>query len=209
MLFTVAAALLGLVAGAALAVSFGLLYSGAPLTGALRSPFSRAGLLIPATGAIYAIEWHVAHHVAHSGLDFAFMAFFSAILLVFVATDIEEHLLPNRLMYPSLLIALALVQLWPGHSFLWTVAGGGAGFGIMFILYLLLPGFGFGDVKLAALIGLILGWPAVLFGLFLGVFLGGLGALFLLVSRRAGLHTAIAYGPYLAAGAIIEMLIGH
>ncbi|MGI8551742.1 MAG: prepilin peptidase, partial [Dehalococcoidia bacterium] len=68
------------------------------------------------------------------------------------------------------------------------------------------PGFGLGDVKLAALIGLILGLPGVGTGLLLGVLLGGVGAAFLLLTHRAGLRTAIAYGPYLASGAIIEML---
>jgi len=73
-------------------------------------------------------------------------------------------------------------------------------------VFLVLPGFGLGDVKLGGLIGLILGFPAVFTGLLAGMVLGGLGAGVMLLSGRARLQTAIAYGPYLAGGAILEML---
>ena len=85
--------------------------------------------------------------------------------------------------------------------------GGVVGALIMLAVFIVFPGFGFGDVKLAGLIGLILGFPTVLYGLLVGMVLGGLGAGWLLLSKRAGLRGVMAYGPYLAGGAILEMLI--
>ena len=58
-----------------------------------------------------------------------------------------------------------------------------------------------GDVKLEAAAGALLGYPAVLAALFLGVLAGGVAAAFLLLTHRAGRKDAFAYGPYLALGA--------
>ena len=96
---------------------------------------------------------------------------------------------------------------WPYRSPYSGLLGGLVGGAIMLLVFLVLPGFGFGDVKLAGLIGLILGFPVVLFGLLAGMVLGGLGAGWLLLSGRVRLRTAIPYGPYLAGGAILEMLL--
>jgi leader peptidase (prepilin peptidase)/N-methyltransferase len=90
-----------------------------------------------------------------------------------------------------------------------SVAGGVAGAGIMLAAFLILPGFGFGDVKLGALIGLIVGFPAVLTALLAGMVLGGIGAAAMLLSGRAKMRSAIAYGPYLASGAILGLLWHH
>ena len=68
-------------------------------------------------------------------------------------------------------------------------------------------GLGLGDVKLGALIGLWLGWYGVLpltLGLCAGVALGGLAAIFLLITRRAGRKDPMAYGPHLIAGALMS-----
>jgi leader peptidase (prepilin peptidase)/N-methyltransferase len=62
---------------------------------------------------------------------------------------------------------------------------------------------GSGDVKLAAALGAVLGFPLALSGLLLGVVLGGVAALVLLITRRVGRKDPIAYGPYLALGAWI------
>ena len=202
MLFVVAAIGLGALIGLALAVLLDRLYSGAPWRGGLRSPLTRAGLLVPATAALYG----VAAAKAHDGRHFVLMAIFGAILLALTATDLERYLLPDRVMYPALALALALSWLWPERAAWEGLAGGAVGLLIMLLIFLVLPGFGFGDVKLAGLIGLVVGIHAVLSALLYGAILGGVGAAALLLSRRAGLRTAIAYGPYLATAAILVML---
>ena len=64
---------------------------------------------------------------------------------------------------------------------------------------------GFGDVKLAGVIGLMLGYPFVVPALMVGIILGGLAALALLITRKAERKSYIAYAPYLALGALVVL----
>jgi leader peptidase (prepilin peptidase)/N-methyltransferase len=70
--------------------------------------------------------------------------------------------------------------------------------------------FGYGDVMLAALCGLIVGWQALIFAMFITVFLGALGALVYLVGRgltgRYDMFTPLPYGPYIVIGTWIMLL---
>ena len=65
---------------------------------------------------------------------------------------------------------------------------------------------GAGDVKLAGVIGLMLGFPAAITALVIGIFLGGAAAIILLLTRRAGRKSSFAYAPYLALGALVMLL---
>ena len=104
------------------------------------------------------------------------------------------------------------------------------GFGIMFALYQLgvlfvraagrvrgqelnTVALGFGDVRLAGFVGLVVGFPNILYALILAVTFGGLAGLVYwfvraVVLRRYSLFTPIPYGPYLVAGGMIMMLYG-
>jgi leader peptidase (prepilin peptidase)/N-methyltransferase len=66
--------------------------------------------------------------------------------------------------------------------------------------------FGLGDVYLAAMIGAMTRYPAVIQALFAGIFLAGLGSILLLVTRRAGRRDPIPYGPYLCVGGLLALL---
>jgi leader peptidase (prepilin peptidase)/N-methyltransferase len=109
------------------------------------------------------------------------------------------------------------------HGVLSTLLGGAVGFGVMFGLYLLgglfiklvsrLRGeevddiaLGFGDVNLAGILGLVLGWPGVIAGLVLGILIGGAGsALYLLYRTLTGgyqAYEALPYGPFLILSAV-------
>ena len=136
----------------------------------------------------------------------ALVAVFSVLLLALIAADIEWRLLPNTLMYPSLALAVAASGLWPGRTALDSLLGGLVGLAVMLALFVAVPGFGFGDVKLAALLGLVSGAAHVLAALLVSVLAGGLGALVLLLVRHAGRRSTMAYGPYLALGAFVGML---
>jgi prepilin signal peptidase PulO-like enzyme (type II secretory pathway) len=145
----------------------------------------------------------------------ALVALFSVFLVAFIGTDFERHLLPNRLMYPALILALALGWAWPDRSAVSSLGGGAAGFGVMFVLYLIVPGFGFGDVRLMGLLGLVAGLsnllPAVMVAVLAGgvgsVLAGGLRQVLLLFLRRKRPRAYLAYGPYLALGAFAGMLM--
>jgi leader peptidase (prepilin peptidase)/N-methyltransferase len=64
---------------------------------------------------------------------------------------------------------------------------------------------GAGDVKLAAVIGLMVGYPLVWGALAAGIVLGGVAAIFLIMRQRAAAKSYMAYGPYLALGALLVL----
>jgi leader peptidase (prepilin peptidase)/N-methyltransferase len=138
-----------------------------------------------------------------------------ALGIALAAIDLQVQRLPDRLTlpaYPVLLALLALAALlghhaWPlGRAVLGCLALGGA----YLLLGLIRPGgIGGGDIKLAGLAGLALGWlgwRAVLDGAALGFILAGLVSLGLLAARRVTLRGHISFGPFLIGGALLTML---
>ncbi|MFJ3309107.1 prepilin peptidase [Streptomyces sp. NPDC086549] len=131
--------------------------------------------------------------------------------------DFRVRRLPDPLTLPlagAALVLLGLVSLLPEHAGHWLTALYGAlalGAGYL-VLWLINPGgMGFGDVKLALGAGAVLGWygwPTVMLGTFAGFLLGALYGGALVVAGRAGRKTAIAFGPFLIAGALAGVLIG-
>jgi leader peptidase (prepilin peptidase)/N-methyltransferase len=144
---------------------------------------------------------------AHDLRHLVLLALFATLLAAMTATDLERHLLPNRLMYPALALALALGWAWPGTSWANSVEGGLLCLGLMLVWFLIDRHLGFGDVKLAALLGLLSGISLALPALAIAALAGGVAAAFMLVCRRAGRKSLIAYGPYLALGAFVGMLL--
>ncbi|WP_282703327.1 A24 family peptidase [Streptomyces sp. CC219B] len=131
--------------------------------------------------------------------------------------DLRVQRLPDALTLPLAAAALALlgvVALLPEHAGEWLTAlygslALGAGY---FVLFLINPsGMAFGDVKLALGTGAVLGWygwSAVMLGTFAGFLLGAFYAGALVVVGKAGRKTAIAFGPFLLAGAFLGLLVG-
>lgn len=128
------------------------------------------------------------------------------------SVDAVSHLLPNRLLGTTAIWLAACgavaVLVNPGsiqdafRAVLCALAVGAIGLLLAFIG----SGLGLGDVKLGALIGLWLGWhgaPILVASLCTGIILGGLAAILMLLTRRAGRKSSIAYGPYLIAGALM------
>lgn len=140
-------------------------------------------------------------------VQLALAAYFVAI----IAIDIEHRLVLNRMTGPGLAAALVMAAAGLGPSLPSALIGTVAGFLLLWVPALLLPGLGMGDVKLAAVIGAIVGFPGVFPALILGVLAGGVAATFLLISRRAKLGGTFAYAPYLVVGvALVRFgLIGH
>ncbi|MGW1403040.1 prepilin peptidase [Streptomyces sp. NPDC002405] len=137
--------------------------------------------------------------------------------VLLAVVDFRVRRLPDVLTLPLAGAALALLgvaALVPGHAGHWPAAlyGALALGGGYFVLFLVNPaGMGFGDVKLALGAGAVLGWygwPVVLLGTFAGFLFGALYGGALVVVRRAGRKTAIAFGPFLVAGTFTGVLIG-
>jgi leader peptidase (prepilin peptidase)/N-methyltransferase len=132
----------------------------------------------------------------------------TAVLVVLSLIDAESHRLPNHIVLPSAAFVLAArLVTEPGHWQAWLGASICA-FACFLVLALIVPaGIGMGDVKLMLLLGAALG-GAVLPALLLGVLAGGIAGVVVLVREGRGARgNAIAYGPFLAFGAIAVMLL--
>jgi leader peptidase (prepilin peptidase)/N-methyltransferase len=140
-----------------------------------------------------------------------------ALLGVLLATvDLACLRLPDPLVAASAVVvvvplcAAALAAGEPGR--LGRAVLGAGLLGVAYLMMVMLPGgpLGFGDVKLAAVLGFALGfvgWPAVLIGAVAPHLLNGPVAVFLLLSRRAGRRTALPLGPALLVGALIAVAV--
>ncbi|MFF4748358.1 prepilin peptidase [Streptomyces sp. NPDC002514] len=137
--------------------------------------------------------------------------------VLLAVVDFRVQRLPDPLTLPLAAAALGLLAVAaavPEHAGDWLTAlyGALALGGGYFVLFLVNPGgMGFGDVKLALGAGAALGWygwPTLLLGTFAGFLSGALYAGGLVVARRAGRKSAIAFGPFLIAGAYVGLLIG-
>ncbi len=141
---------------------------------------------------------------------------FALVLVQVIFFDFEHHLILDRVIFPAMVLALLVsvlggrVGLWSQEWWMGVLMGLVAG---LLFLVIALAGaalfraeaMGFGDVKLATFLGLLLGWPFVFSALFYGVVLAAAGAIVYIVSHRS-MKGTIAYGPYLAAGALIMLL---
>lgn len=135
--------------------------------------------------------------------------------------DVDVHRLPDAIVLPSYPVAVALLALasWnPGGEADWAALvraaiGAGAMFAVYFLLVLVYPaGMGFGDVKLAGLLGLYLGWfgwGALGLGFFAAFLLGGLYSLALMAAGRAGRKSGIPFGPWMILGAVVGIAAGQ
>lgn len=132
--------------------------------------------------------------------------------VLLAVVDLQHRLLPNRVVLPSLAAGTALLLLptladgaW--DALLRAVLGAGALFAVYLALALVSPGgLGMGDVKLAAVLGLYLGWlgwTAVVLGALAGFVVQALVALVLLATRRIGLRGELPFGPAMLAGAAL------
>ncbi|MEW2405769.1 prepilin peptidase [Streptomyces griseoviridis] len=137
--------------------------------------------------------------------------------VLLTVVDLRVQRLPDPLTLPLAGAALALLgcaALLPEHAGEWLAALYGAlALGLaFFVLFLINPGgMGFGDVKLALGLGAVLGWygwPTLMLGTFAAFLLGAVYGVALVVTRRAGRKTAIAFGPFLLAGAFLALLTG-
>jgi len=153
----------------------------------------------------------------------------AAILFVYLAlitvVDMEHRLILHVTSFAGLLLGLGIGTHL--HGLTPTLAGGAAGYGIMLVFYALGVLFvrymnrrrakpidevalGYGDVNLAGIAGLLLGWPGIIFGLLFTILAGGLASaaviVVMLVRRRYHAFSAIPYGPFLVLSIAVLLL---
>ncbi len=181
----------------------------------LRHRCSNCGASIPwrvfwveaATGlAFVLLYWHY-------GLtgELAVALFYFSLFIVIFVIDLKHQLILNLIVYPAAAIALILNIFMSEPGFLDGLLGGGVGLAVLLVPAFLTRGrgMGWGDVKMAGLIGLVVGWPQVLVAVIGGIVVGGLVAALLLLTRLKGRKDAIPFGPFLSLTTMATIVYGQ
>ena len=171
----------------------------------------------PLVELLTAVVWVVL--AARIGLEPELPAFLylGAIGVALALIDIDVKRLPNAIVLPSYLVGAVLLGVaavvdGEPERLVRMVIGGAALYAFYFVLMLIQPrGMGFGDVKLAGVLGgylAWLGWGELVVGAFTAFLLGGLAGLALMAVRRAGRKSHIPFGPWMLLGALVAILWG-
>lgn len=178
---------------------------------------SGRAVVVAATGLLWGVisAWSLSGGMAVSMLPVVLALLTAGVLLTVI--DIRHHRLPDALvlpLYPVTVLGLALDGFATGR---WPVVPAIVG-GVVWIVVVGLPwlisggrGMGFGDVKLAPVLGVTLGWVALsvaVAGLLIAFLLGAAVGVGLMIARRAGRRTAIPFGPFLLVGALLGLVVG-
>ena len=181
-------------------------------------PF-RVVLVEAVTGALF-----LAVYLLHGmGVDFVVLCACLSLLVLISLIDLEHGLILDVMVFPSIVLLLFLALFWSeigiprpflgeetliaslSNSFL---SGLGA-FLVFLVIAMIYPaGMGGGDVKFAPVLGLMLGFPGILFALWLSAIGGGLVAIGLVLARRKSRKDTIPFGPIMAIGAAADLIAG-
>jgi len=177
------------------------------------------GLLFAATAVKFPLDLDApAAALICSAVVLVAYLYFAGISVALAGIDLDTHKLPNSIVLPSyIVIAFLLVGssiIASDYSRLFPAAiGGAAMFAGYFVMALVYPGgMGLGDVKLAGVIGIVLGfvgWGSLVVGAFSAFVLGGLFGVALIAFRRAGRKSGIPFGPWMLVGAWLGIFIGE
>ncbi len=145
--------------------------------------------------------------------ELAVIAFYFSLFIVLMVIDLEHRLILNKVVYPASIVALVVsvflshLEAVPGIAS--AGVGGATGLGLFSLVAIIARGgMGLGDVKMAALIGIVVGFPLIFVALFLAVVGGGAVAAALMVVKARSGKQSIPFGPFLALGAMATLLWG-
>jgi leader peptidase (prepilin peptidase)/N-methyltransferase len=165
-----------------------------------------------ACGALFAGAW-----LRFSPGDAIFVCALVSVLVALALIDLDHRRIPNRIVLPATAAASAWMIVagpfaggWPRPAM--ALACGAAGFTLLLLIALISGGMGFGDVKLAGLLGLGLGWfgwETAVLGAFAAFTIGGLVGALLLVAGRASRKQAIPFAPALCGGSLLALFLGQ
>ena len=146
------------------------------------------------------------------------MIVYCSALIAIGMIDLKEGLIFPAIVFPVALVALIvnffIPKLYSVHNLLFGLTG--ATFGLVFLLLAFVlskvilkrEGMGLGDVYMAAMMGLMVGFPNIIVALFGGIILGGLVAIFLVSAKKKSTRDVIPFGDFLAIGTIVTLLWG-
>ena len=148
--------------------------------------------------------------VLYYNLPLLYTLTISSLLMVIFVYDLKHYIIPDKIIYPAILVSGIFVWQHTTYNIQYTIyaaIGASVFFAAMFFAS---RGkwMGFGDVKLAFFMGLFLGWPNILVGLFAAFMLGGIIGMGLIVCGKKTMKSQVPFGPFLVTGTFIAMFLG-
>lgn len=155
-----------------------------------------------------------------SSYSFAELLFWwtiGSLLLIAFIYDLRHFMIPDRITFGAIILTVifilssfALGVYTQGQVINYFFSAFGSAF-FFFILWFITmgKGMGFGDVKLGFLIGLLLGWPKTVIGLFLSFVIGAIIGIILILLKRKGMKSEVPFGPFLVLGTFLGLFYGQ
>ena len=130
-------------------------------------------------------------------------------LIIIFVYDLRHYIIPDKIVFPAIIIGLAYRLIYISEIGSYILS---AFIPAIFFLSLILISkgkwMGLGDVKLAFLMGLILGWPNILIAFLIAFFSGAIVGIFLILFGKKGFKSQIPFGPFLSGATILVMFFG-
>ena len=165
-----------------------------------------------ATGTVFLlIFWNLEFGI----WDLLFRLLISCFLIIIFVYDLKHYIIPDQVIYPAIVIAFLynIYQFTIDNQQLtinnFLSAFGAAAFFLTLVLISHEKWLGWGDVKLAFLMGLFLGWPKILLALFLAFFIGAIIGIELIILGKKTLKSEIPFGPFLISGTFLALFFGQ
>lgn len=179
-----------------------------------RSPISWQYPIVElATGILAVVSFQLSVVRGESSLSTVYYLLITFTLIAIFVSDLRYQTIPDEIVYPSMVLAVifhlrGVPQAQPHLGGVLLSAFGAAGFFYFLVLITHGRGMGTGDVKLVALMGLVLGWPKIVVALFLAFLTGAVVGVILLVMGKKKANSHIPFGPFLTAATLISLFWG-
>jgi prepilin signal peptidase PulO-like enzyme (type II secretory pathway) len=153
---------------------------------------------------------HVSNNYAY-----VYLLLMAGFLVVIFVYDLKHYIIPDKVIYPAIAIAgifnfqFSIFNQFPIFQFSILSAIGAAAFFAVIVLISRGRWMGIGDIKLAFLMGLILGWPNILVALFSAFFIGAIIGLGLIIAGKKQLSSEVPFGPFLVTGTFLAIFLGE
>lgn len=158
-------------------------------------------------------------------LTICYLLFAICILVVIFVYDLKHFIIPDKVIYPAIFLAFSyqsIKLLWLDYSItplvvsrvesllnILLAAGIAGGFFLSLVFFSRGRWMGWGDIKMACFMGLLLGWPNILVALMLSFVLGGIIGLGLILTKKKVFKSQIPFGPFLSAATLISIFWGN
>jgi prepilin signal peptidase PulO-like enzyme (type II secretory pathway) len=143
-------------------------------------------------------------------INLVFLFYIASALIIIFIYDIKHYEIPDKVLFPAIGITLLFQIVNYKFLILNYLLAVLVSAGFFFVIFWVSKGrwMGFGDVKLAVLMGLLLGWPDILTALFLAFFLGAIIGVILILFKKKGLKSEMPFGPFLVLGIFLAQFFG-